>query len=101
MRAYAAATATTASYSTVLEAANTGRGREARQDDSDRSPGRALLPLAAGCGGAVDDSDVRHLRWLRDRLGPQLADAAVITTGELAYRWSDGIAVIPAALLGA
>ncbi|CRK61498.1 FIG00864634: hypothetical protein [Alloactinosynnema sp. L-07] len=48
----------------------------------------------------VDDSDVAHLRWLGDRLGPDLLDAAIITTGSHAYRRADGVAVIPAALLG-
>lgn len=41
-----------------------------------------------------------HLKWLRDRLGDDLLDAAVITTGKHAYRRRDGIAVIPAALIG-
>jgi predicted AAA+ superfamily ATPase len=48
----------------------------------------------------VTDSDVRHLLWLRDQLEDDLLDAAVITTGRDAYRRPDGIAVIPAALLG-
>ena len=48
----------------------------------------------------VDDHDVRHLRWLRDELGDELADAVVVTTGREAYRRRDGIAVVPAALLG-
>jgi len=44
---------------------------------------------------------VKHLRWLRDKLGDdELLDAIVITTGTHAYRRSDGIGVIPAALLG-
>ena len=46
------------------------------------------------------DRDVRHLQWLRKVLGDRLLDAAVITTGPAAYRRPDGIAVIPAALLG-
>ena len=49
----------------------------------------------------VDDRDLRHLRWLADRIGPDLLDAAVITTGPEAYRRKDGIGVIPAALLTA
>ena len=49
---------------------------------------------------SADDRDTSHLRWLRDRLGEDLLDAAVITTGRHAYRRPDGIAVIPAALLG-
>jgi len=48
----------------------------------------------------VDDEDVVHLQWLADKLGPDLLDAVVITTGEQAYRRKDGIAVVPAALLG-
>ena len=48
----------------------------------------------------VDDTDVAHLNWLRFQLGDDLLDAAVITTGPEAYRRADGIAVIPAALLG-
>jgi hypothetical protein len=43
---------------------------------------------------------VKHLAWLRERIGDQLLDAAVLTTGERAYRRADGIAVIPLALLG-
>lgn len=48
----------------------------------------------------VDDEDVQHLTWLKDRIGGDLLDAVVITTGEQAYRRRDGIAVVPAALLG-
>ncbi len=47
-----------------------------------------------------DDSDCRHLLWLRDQIGDDLLDAAVITTGGEAYRRPDGIGVIPADLLG-
>ncbi|WP_265521586.1 ATP-binding protein [Oerskovia flava] len=46
------------------------------------------------------DADVKHLRWLRQKLGDDLADAVVVTTGPRAYRRPDGIAVVPAALLG-
>ena len=48
----------------------------------------------------VDDRDVRQLRRLADRIGPQLLDAVIVTTGADAYRRRDGIAVIPASLLG-
>ena len=48
----------------------------------------------------VDDDDVRHLVWLRDRIGEDLLDAIVVTTGREAYRRRDGIGVVPAALLG-
>lgn len=49
---------------------------------------------------ADGDADVRHLVWLRDRLGAELLDAIVVTTGPEAYRRADGIGVVPLALLG-
>ncbi len=49
---------------------------------------------------SIGDSAVEHLRWLREKIGGDLLDAAVVTTGTRAYRRKDGIAVIPAALLG-
>ena len=48
----------------------------------------------------VEDKDVRGLLWLRERLGEEMLDAVVVTTGPEAYRRADGIAVVPAALLG-
>ena len=51
--------------------------------------------------GPIPDADtVRHLRWLSDRLGDELLDSVVVTTGKSAFRRPDGIAVVPAALLG-
>jgi hypothetical protein len=47
-----------------------------------------------------NDVAVRHLNWLKNQIGDALLDAAVITTGNEAYRRADGIAVVPAALLG-
>lgn len=49
---------------------------------------------------APTDDDVRHLHWLRKRLGDDMLDMVVISTGSYAYRREDGVAVIPAALLG-
>jgi len=65
----------------------------------EREDGR-VVALEAKLSGTVDDSGVTHLSWLRDRIGDQLLDAAVLTTGDRAYRRADGIAVIPLALLG-
>lgn len=48
----------------------------------------------------VKDDDTRHLHWLADRIGDELLDAVIVTTGSEAYRRRDGIAVVPAALLG-
>jgi len=62
--------------------------------------GRKILAIEVQLGQAPDEQDLRHLRWLRNELGDDLADAIVVTTGQAAYRRPDGIAVIPAALLG-
>lgn len=49
----------------------------------------------------VTDDDVKHLHWLEGRIGDQLIDKVVLTTGPSAYRRADGVAVIPLVLLGA
>ena len=59
-----------------------------------------IVAIEVKLGATIDDADVKHLLWLRNRLGPDLLDAAVVTTGAHAYRRADGIAVVPAALLG-
>ncbi|MGH9009246.1 MAG: ATP-binding protein [Acidimicrobiia bacterium] len=63
-------------------------------------PDRQVVALEVKLSPTVDDGAVAHLRWLRDHIGDRLADAAVVTTGPYAYRRPDGIAVVPAALLG-
>ena len=50
--------------------------------------------------GAPDSSDVRHFLWLKEQLGEDLTDMVLIYTGSHAYRWQDGVAVVPLALLG-
>lgn len=65
----------------------------------ERRDGRCVA-LEVKLSPVVTDVDVRHLLWLRDKIGRDLLDAGVITTGTHAYRRPDGIAVIPAALLG-
>ena len=66
----------------------------------ERDDGR-VVALEVKLSTTVTDRDVRHLRWLRDTIGDELLDAIVVTTGQHAYRRPDGIAVVPAALLGA
>jgi uncharacterized protein len=63
-------------------------------------PDGKVVAVEVKLAGAIDDSDIRHLHWLADRIGSQLLDAVVISTGPYAYRRADGIAVVPAALLG-
>ncbi|WP_419944572.1 ATP-binding protein [Candidatus Poriferisodalis sp.] len=66
-----------------------------------QGPGGRIVAVEVKLTQTASRSDTRHLRWLAERIGPALADAAVITTGPEAYRRPDGIAVIPAALLTA
>ena len=49
----------------------------------------------------VGDADVKHLHWLRDKMGADCVDTLVLSTGSRAYRRRDGVAVVPLALLGA
>lgn len=60
----------------------------------------AVVAVEVKLARAIGDADVRHLRWLQEALGDRLVDAVVVTTGQRAYRRPDGIAVVPAALLG-
>ena len=59
-----------------------------------------VLALEAKLASAITDHDVKHLLWLRERLGRDCTDLAIVHTGPEAYRRADGIAVIPLALLG-
>lgn len=63
-------------------------------------PEGRVLAIEVKLSGTISDHDVRHLKWLAGRHGDQLIDSVVITTGSIAYRRPDGIAVVPLALLG-
>lgn len=60
----------------------------------------AVVAIEVKLTRAVTDGDVRHLRWLADRAPGNVLDTIVVTTGSDAYRRTDGIGVVPAALLG-
>ncbi len=77
----------------------TARGRQEVDLIVERDDGR-VVAIEAKLTRAVDDADVRHLRWLQDKLGDGLLDSMVVTTGPAAYRRPDHIAVVPLALLG-
>jgi predicted AAA+ superfamily ATPase len=59
-----------------------------------------VLAIEVKLGRKIDDSDVKHLNWLERQLGDDVLDKLVVYTGPTAYRREDGIAVVPAALLG-
>jgi predicted AAA+ superfamily ATPase len=65
----------------------------------ERDDGRVIaLEIKLGTTPAADAG--KHLHWLSGQIGDELIDAVIVTTGSEAYRRSDGIAVVPAALLG-
>lgn len=59
-----------------------------------------VLAIEIKLAAAPSDRDGRHLRWLEQEIGDELLDKVIVTTGRSAYRRDDGIAVVPAALLG-
>jgi predicted AAA+ superfamily ATPase len=61
---------------------------------------RRVVAIEVKLSESVGDRDVRHLNWLRARLGDQVADRVIVTTGAHAYRRSDGVVVVLLALLG-
>ena len=65
-----------------------------------RRPDGRVLAIEVKLAAYVTDDDVRHLSWLRARIGDDLMGAVVVTTGREAYRRQDGVVVVPAALLG-
>ena len=63
-------------------------------------PDHRVLAIEVKLSGTINDSAVEHLQWLQEKMGPDLLDAVVISSGPQAYRRQDGIAVVPAVLLG-
>lgn len=59
-----------------------------------------VVALEVKLGATPRHVETKHLTWLAGQLGADLLDAVVVTTGRDAYRREDGIAVVPAALLG-
>lgn len=59
-------------------------------------PGKSVMPI----GSAASVRRCCSTDSLREQLGDDYADAAVLHTGPEAYRRQDGIAVIPLGLLG-
>jgi predicted AAA+ superfamily ATPase len=59
-----------------------------------------VLAVEVKLTATPSERDGRHLTWLEQEIGEELLDKLIITTGASAYRRPDGIAVVPAALLG-
>lgn len=65
----------------------------------ERDDGR-VVAIEVKLSSTVDEASVRHLGWLGGQIGSDLLDTVIVTAGEQAYRRDDGIAIVPAALLG-
>ena len=63
-------------------------------------PDRRVVAIEVKLSAAISADDVKNLLWLREQIGNDLLDSVVVNTGPSAYRREDGIAVVPAALLG-
>lgn len=59
-----------------------------------------VLAIETKLGNSVGDEQVKHLLWLKEQLRDNVLDTIIVTTGADAYRRADGVAVVPAALLG-
>lgn len=65
----------------------------------ERDDGR-IVAIEVKLSSLPPPSSIAHIEWLGSKIGDDLMDAVIVTTGEEAYRRKDGIAVVPAALLG-
>lgn len=65
------------------------------------SRGSSTVAIEVKMSQEVKSGDVKHLLWLRNTLKDDLTDMLMLYTGSVAYRRDDGVAVVPAALLGA
>ncbi len=63
-------------------------------------PDQKVVAIEVKLNRVVEGGDVKNLLWLSEQLGENLIDAIVIHSGPRAYRRKDGIAIVPAALLG-
>ena len=45
-----------------------------------------IVALEVKMSQSVGDEDVRHLRWLTEKVGSDLLDAVVVTTGSPSYQ---------------
>jgi hypothetical protein len=93
MRTYAQAAEATVKH------LRTAGGRHEVDLIVERADGR-VIAIQVKLARNAADGDARHLHWLAERIGDELLDALIVTTGAEAYRRPDGVGVVPAALLG-
>lgn len=59
-----------------------------------------LVAVEIKLGQTVESKDIRHLKWLQEKLGSRVADCVLVYSGPVAFRF-EGVAVVPLDLLGA
>jgi hypothetical protein len=59
-----------------------------------------VIGIEVKLAAVPQERDGKHLNWLEHELGDELLDKVIVSTGRSAYRREDGVAVVPAALLG-
>lgn len=93
LHVYAAANETTIGH------LRTARGRQ-EVDLVVARPDGGVIAIEVKLARSVSADDGRHLTWLKSKLGDQVLDRVILTTGSDAYRREDDVAVVPLALLG-
>lgn len=63
--------------------------------------GGAVLGIEVKADAAPSTEAARHLRWLREQLGPRFVSGVVLHTGPRTYRLDEGIVAAPIATLWA
>ena len=91
----------------VLAQANSARTYHMRLQGGDHEvdvivelPDLRVLAIEAKVSPIVRPADVAHLNWLEAQLPGRVVDKVIVNTGDRAYRRTDGVAVVPLALLG-
>lgn len=77
----------------------TQRGRREVDLIVERADG-GVVAIEVKLSRTAAPDDAKHLGWLKEKLGDDLLDQVIVTTGPQAYRREDGVAVVPLALLG-
>lgn len=89
-------------YATALDAdvsyARTRKGN--REIDFVVQLDQSIVAIEAKMSSTVSCDDVQHLNWFAEKVGERVQERIILTTGNTAYRRTDGVLVIPAALFG-
>lgn len=63
-------------------------------------PDGTILPVEIKAKSMPDETDARHLMWLRERWNDTCAPGIIISTGQQAYTMKNGVSVVPLVMIG-